>query len=91
MRDRKNRILGDRCAVCPRCGFARRYLLDHTLPPDEPCPDCGAALLVDCPSCGETIASVMQVDCRRCGTPLRPGELFGSVIRRKPEPRDPVG
>jgi len=50
------------------------------------CPDCGAELVVACPACGETIESVMQVDCRACGTPLRPAELFGTVIRRKAEP-----
>jgi hypothetical protein len=83
---RKNRILGDRCAICPRCGFGRRYLTGVTEPASEACPDCGATLIVACPDCGETIESVMQVDCRACGTPLRPGELFGATIRRKPEP-----
>ena len=28
----------------------------------------------------------MQVDCRACGEPLRPPELFGVAIRRKAEP-----
>jgi hypothetical protein len=28
----------------------------------------------------------MQVDCRVCGTSLRPAELFGTPIRRKAEP-----
>ncbi len=86
MRDRKNRILGDRCAICPTCGFGRRYMLGHSDLEHEACPDCGTALIVDCPACGETIASVMQVDCRHCGTRLRPAELFGSAIRRKAEP-----
>ena len=83
---RKNRILGDRCAICPRCGFGRRYLVGVTLPDTNNCPDCGHALVVECPSCHETIESVMQVDCRACGAPLRPAELFGTVIRRKAEP-----
>jgi len=83
---RKNRILGDRCAICPRCGYGRRYLVGVTVPAHERCPDCGAELVVACPACGETIESVMQVDCRACGTPLRPAELFGTVIRRKAEP-----
>ena len=43
-------------------------------------------LVVECPACAETIESVMQVDCRACGTPLRPAELFGTTIRRKAEP-----
>ena len=83
---RKNRILGDRCAICPRCGYGRRYLTGVTTPESEACPDCGATLIVACPDCGETIESVMQVDCRSCGASLRPGELFGAEIRRKPEP-----
>jgi hypothetical protein len=83
---RKNRILGDRCAICPRCGYGRRYLIGITAPGDEPCPDCGAQLVVECPACAETIESVMQVECRACGTPLRPAELFGTTIRRKAEP-----
>ena len=44
------------------------------------------SLVVECPACGETIESVMQVDCRACGTPLSPAELFGTTIRRKAEP-----
>jgi len=43
-------------------------------------------MVVACTACGETIESVMQVDCRACGAPLRPAELFGTVIRRKAEP-----
>ena len=83
---RKNRILGDRCAICPRCGYGRRYLVGVTMPADEACPDCGTILVVECPACAETIESVMQVDCRACGEPLRPPELFGVAIRRKAEP-----
>jgi hypothetical protein len=83
---RKSRILGDRCAVCPRCGFGRRYLSGVTMPESDACPDCGATLIVACPECGETIESVMQVSCRACGTELRPAELFGVPIRRKAEP-----
>ncbi len=87
MRDpRKKSILGDSCAICPTCGYARRYLAGVTRPATEACPDCGAALLVACPSCGEAIESVMQVDCRACGAPLRAAELFGTPIRRKAEP-----
>jgi hypothetical protein len=43
-------------------------------------------MVVACEACGETIESVMQVDCRACGAALRPAELFGTVIRRKAEP-----
>ncbi len=83
---RKSRILGDRCAICPRCGFGRRYLVGVTDVDDPACPDCGTHLVVDCRACGETIESVMQVECRACGAPLRPAELFGGPIRRKAEP-----
>jgi predicted amidophosphoribosyltransferase len=43
-------------------------------------------MVVECPACQETIESVMQVNCRACGAPLRPAELWGGVIRRKAEP-----
>ena len=62
-------------------GFGRRYLVGVTMPADEACPDCGTMLVVECPACGETIESVMQVDCRACGAPLRPA---GAVRRRDP-------
>jgi predicted amidophosphoribosyltransferase len=84
---RKNLILGDRCAICPRCGHARRYLRGVTSPADERCPDCGERMLTECASCGATIESAMQVRCRVCEAPLRGDELFGTVIRRKAEPR----
>lgn len=32
-REHKNTILGDRCAFCPSCGWARRYLLTYSEPP----------------------------------------------------------
>ena len=85
--DRKNRILGDRTVVCPRCGFARRYLAGTTSVDDDTCPDCGTPLVKECRACGEPLESAMQVDCRACGAPLRDPELFGVPIRRKPEPK----
>jgi predicted amidophosphoribosyltransferase len=86
---RKPLILGDRCAICPRCGFGQRYLDGVTSPRDEPCPDCGELLVTHCQSCGAAVESIMQVDCRACGTPLRPATAFGGAIRRKAEPRRP--
>ena len=85
--DRKNRILGDATVVCPRCGFARRYLVGTSTVDDEACPDCGTPLVKECRACGEPLESAMQVDCRACGAPLRDAELFGVPIRRKPEPK----
>ena len=84
---RRKRILGDAIVLCPRCGFARRYLLDESTPEPEDCPDCTTALLLACPACQAPIESAMQVDCRECGRALRDGELFGGTVRRKPEPR----
>jgi hypothetical protein len=83
---RKKRILGDRCAICSRCGFGRRYLTGVSDPADQRCPDCGQLLIVACPVCAATVESLMQVDCRACGAPLRPASLFGVPIRRKREP-----
>src|SRR3954447_26645843 len=86
---RKNRILGDRCAICPRCGYGRRSLVGVARPADAPCRACGAVLVVECAACDETIESVMQVDCRACGEPLRPAGPFGITIPRKGEPPAP--
>jgi predicted RNA-binding Zn-ribbon protein involved in translation (DUF1610 family) len=83
---RKSLLLGDRCAICPACGHARRYLEGVSAPEHEDCPDCGAPMLTRCGACDAAIESAMQVDCRACGAPLRAAELFGSEIRRKPEP-----
>jgi hypothetical protein len=85
--DRKNRILGDATVLCPRCGFAQRYLVGTTVIEAAACPDCGTRLIAECPACHERIESAMQVSCRACGQQLREGELFGVPIRRKPEPR----
>jgi hypothetical protein len=45
-------------------------------------------MIKDCPACHAPMRSIMQVDCRVCGEPIREGELFGVPIRRKAEPRD---
>lgn len=89
IRSRKQRVLGDAVAVCPRCGYARRYMLELGDPPPDTCPDCSTALIVGCPACGEPLESAMQVACRICEAPLRPeeSEAFGVQVRRKPEPR----
>jgi hypothetical protein len=38
-----------------------------------------------CGECGAPILSLMGIGCRDCGAPLRPPDLFGVSIRRKPE------
>ncbi len=82
-------MLGDAVALCTHCGFARRYMLGQGTPPEETCPDCGTRLLLGCPACDEPLESAMQIACRICGAELRPAEseLFGTAVRRKPEPR----
>ena len=88
-KDDKRRILGDAIILCPKCGFAKRYM-ELEGPPDDldTCPDCGTAMIKDCPACHAPMRSIMQVDCRVCGEPIREGELFGVPVRRKAEPRD---
>ena len=49
------------------------------------CPDCGGEVITACPSCGAGIASMMALTCADCGAELRPAQLFGTEIRRKPE------
>jgi predicted RNA-binding Zn-ribbon protein involved in translation (DUF1610 family) len=49
------------------------------------CPDCGGEVITACRSCGAGIASLMALTCAECGTELRPAQLFGVDIRRKPE------
>ena len=49
------------------------------------CPDCGGEVITACPDCGAGIRSLMALTCADCGRELRPAELFGVEIRRKPE------
>jgi len=49
------------------------------------CPDCGGRVITACPKCGAGIASMMALTCAGCGEELRPAQLFGTEIRRKPE------
>lgn len=87
-KDDKRRVLGDAIILCGRCGFAKRYM-ELEGPPDlATCPDCGSDMIRDCPACHAPMRSIMQVDCRVCGEPLRDGEAFGVPIRRKAEPPD---
>ena len=49
------------------------------------CPDCGGQVITACPKCGTGIVSMMALTCAGCGEELRPAQLFGTEIRRKPE------
>src|SRR4051812_4754029 len=77
--------LGDACAFCTTCGWGRRYMLPDASGVPETCPDCGGAVLVNCPRCGASIPSLMAPTRAGRGQGLRDGELFGRPIRRKPE------
>ena len=81
----RSRELGDRCGFCLRCGWGRRFMAPNadTLP--STCPDCGGPVIAACPACGAGIASLMALTCAECGGELRPAQLFGVDIRRKPE------
>jgi hypothetical protein len=81
----RSRELGDCCGFCLRCGWGRRFMAGAAGSLPESCPDCGGRVITECPDCGERISSLMALTCRACGGQLRPGELFGTAIRRKPE------
>jgi hypothetical protein len=86
----RSRELGDCCGFCLRCGWGRRYMSGGAASVPERCPDCGGEVLTACRACGAPIRSLMALTCRECGAELRPPELFGVEIRRKPERRRPV-
>ena len=77
--------LGNRAAFCAGCGWGRRFLAGMPVELPESCPDCGQAVIAACPSCDESITSLMQITCSGCGEALREAEFFGRPIRRKPE------
>ncbi|HEY3764853.1 MAG TPA: hypothetical protein VGL44_06815 [Gaiellales bacterium] len=81
----RSRELGDRCGFCLRCGWGRRFMGQNadTLP--TACPDCGGEVITACPRCGAGIRSLMALTCSECDAELRPAQLFGGDIRRKPE------
>jgi len=81
----RSRELGDRCGFCLRCGWGRRFMGPNAATLPERCPDCGGEVITACRSCGAGIASLMALTCAECGAELRPAQLFGVDIRRKPE------
>ena len=87
-KDDKRRVLGDAIVLCPTCGHARRYMEADGAPDLSACPDCGKPMINECGACHAPLRSIMQVDCRVCGEPLRAAEAFGVPIRRKAEPSD---
>jgi len=81
----RNRELGDSCGFCVRCGWGRRFMTGDQSALPAHCPDCGGDVIFACPDCGAPIVSLMGIGCRECGASLRPPDLFGVSIRRKPE------
>jgi len=81
----RSRELGDRCGFCLRCGWGRRFMAPNADTVPAVCPDCGGQVITACPSCGGGIRSLMALTCADCGEELRPAQLFGQEIRRKPE------
>ncbi len=81
----RSRELGDCCGFCLRCGWGRRFMSGNPETVPETCPDCGGRVIAACPECGREIRSLMALTCAGCGAQLRPDELFGGAIRRKPE------
>src|SRR4051812_3489384 len=78
----RNTELGDQACFCSACGWARRFYPGVVEPPDA-CPDCASPVVSACPGCGESILSVMAIECDVCGVELRSGTSAGGVrIRR---------
>lgn len=83
LREERRKVLGDWVAFCVDCGAARRWFEEFESEVPDECPQCGGPMLRRCPACGSPISSTFAVDCEGCGEALRPGELFGSRIRRR--------
>ena len=77
----RNTELGDRACFCRDCGWARRYYPGVVEAPTE-CPACAGTVVSACPSCGESILSIMAIECDVCGAQLRESQVNGVSIRR---------
>jgi predicted RNA-binding Zn-ribbon protein involved in translation (DUF1610 family) len=82
LREERRKVLGDWVAFCLACGAAQRWFVEFEAEVPESCPQCGGPMLRRCPCCSAPFSSMFAVDCESCGEPLRPGELFGTPIRR---------
>ena len=82
LREERRKTLGDWVAFCLGCGHAQRYFEANEADLAPECPTCGGQMRHRCPACGARFSSVFAVECERCGTALRPAELFGSAIRK---------
>ena len=83
LRQERRKVLGDWAAFCVSCGAVRRWFegFEDELPAE--CPQCGGEVLHRCPACNAPFSSAFAVGCEECGAQLRPGELFGTPIRRR--------
>jgi predicted nucleic acid-binding Zn ribbon protein len=82
LKEERRKTLGDWVAVCLRCGYAQRYFEEWEDELPAACPTCDGELRSRCPSCDARFSSVFSVECEACGSELRPGELFGTPIRK---------
>ena len=82
IQEERRKTLGDWVAFCLRCGHTQRYFLESEDELGPECPLCGGEVRHRCPSCGAPIPSAFAVECEECEAELRPGELFGTQIRR---------
>ena len=82
LREERRKVLGDWVAFCLGCGAARRWFEEFEAEVPERCAQCGGEMLRRCRACGAPFSSTFAVDCEACGAPLRPGELFGTRIRK---------
>lgn len=80
----RNTELGDRACFCASCGWARRFYPGVVEPPAH-CPDCDGAVISACPGCGESVLSVMAVECDVCGAELRPNQNAAGLPIRRPK------
>ena len=82
LKEERRKTLGDWVAVCLSCGFAQRYSQEWEAELPASCPQCAGEMRHRCPSCGARFDSAFAVGCESCGGELRPGELFGTPIRK---------
>ncbi len=83
IQEERRKTLGDWVAFCLGCGFTVRFFEESERDLPSACPQCGGEVRHRCSGCDALIPSAFAVECEECEAPLRPGELFGTPIRRR--------